>query len=331
MNQNPNEENNSDPEFTEYSGDSSANQEQPAIPPQEPDNQEEQLPPIQPQAPYHEQMPPQNPYSTPQPYAYGNPFTGYTPPPGAGGPTGNDAPLRPLPLAEAIKQLLQQYWRVLSHPSPATFAAETSKAAWNIVLVQIIGYAILGSIISTIFVQVLYTKIFFSLFNSISTLPTTGTLPPTSFLHLYQSFLLSTSFSNVVAIPIYFFVGVLIQYGLAKLFKGQGSYLVQCYASLLYQIPVGLIMLILLLLAVLFPVPAFFVLLGLVMLIGFALGIYSIVLNIFAIMSVHRLRGGQASAVVLIPYGVYFLVVCGFTFFSVLLGIIVGASQATPH
>src|ERR1700680_1241285 len=50
----------------------------------------------------------------------------------------------PLPLGEAVRQLPNQYIKVLTKPSILTFDQEKGKAAWNIVWVQlfILGLAI---------------------------------------------------------------------------------------------------------------------------------------------------------------------------------------------
>lgn len=46
--------------------------------------------------------------------------------------------------------------------------------------------------------------------------------------------------------------------------------------------------------------------------------VYSIVLNIFSIMAVHRLSGGKATATVLLPLVVFLVLICAFVVFVAL-------------
>src|SRR5205085_10559691 len=105
---------------------------------------------------------------------------------------------------------------------------------------------------------------------------------------------------NMVYVPVFFFIGVLIQYAFARAFYGEGTFLAQAYGSLLYRGPLGIFggLLTLLFLSIL---GAGLVLAGCAAVVLF---VYAVVLNIFMIMGVHRLSGGKAVAVVLIPYGV---------------------------
>jgi hypothetical protein len=100
-----------------------------------------------------------------------------------------------------------------------------------------------------------------------------------------------------------------IFFGLAKAFGGTGTFQAQAYAFLLFQAPIGMLS------AALDFIPFIG---GLV---GLALGIYGIVLNVFAIMGVHRLGGGKATGVILIPLGVLIVLACCGLFFVVLTAI----------
>ncbi len=73
----------------------------------------------------------------------------------------------------------------------------------------------------------------------------------------------------------------------------------QGYAYLLFDVPLGIISSLLTLL----PLAGLFLALGLL--------IYRIVLAIFSIMAVHRIGGGKASAVVLIPIAAGLILYCG--------------------
>ena len=113
---------------------------------------------------------------------------------------------------------------------------------------------------------------------------------------------------TIVSVPLLFFIGAGIQYLLARAFRGQGAFLQQCYAVLLYQVPLGIISYVIGLVPILGGIVAF------------ALAIYGIVLNVFAIMAVHRLSGGRATAVVLIPVAILVLfVLCLFVILVVIL------------
>jgi hypothetical protein len=98
-------------------------------------------------------------------------------------------------------------------------------------------------------------------------------------------------------IPIGFFIGQGITYLIAKAFSGTGTFLRQGYTSLLITVPLGIVS----------SALAFVPYLGTLASIGF--GIYGIVLQIFSVMSVHRLSGGKAAAVILIPIGVGVLLI----------------------
>jgi hypothetical protein len=100
----------------------------------------------------------QPPYGMPPQGAYGSPgydpnHYGYDPNRGGYGYNPNQAGYgygasAPLPLSEAIGQLPNQYVRVLTKPSPFTFAAEMGKASWDILWVQLIAYAIIAGILA---------------------------------------------------------------------------------------------------------------------------------------------------------------------------------------
>src|SRR5438270_13918176 len=90
--------------------------------------------------------PPPNPYNAP-PNPYATPT--YGPPGYQGGPGYYPPPQSaPLPLREAIRNLPNQYIKVITKPGPMTFAEEMGKASWDIVWVQLIFYAIISTILS---------------------------------------------------------------------------------------------------------------------------------------------------------------------------------------
>jgi hypothetical protein len=242
-------------------------QQDPYGPPQGPYGQPQQGPYSQPQSPYSA---PQPPYGAP----YQQPGYDYPPPQAA-----------PLPLSEAIRQLPNQYIKVLTKPSAATFAEEQGKASWDIVWVQLIIYAVVAAVLG-------YLAFLISP-NQFSTAGSSALNPG-----MIQAISLSTGLGLILLVPIGFFIGVGIYYLIAKALGGQGTFLAQSYTTLLYSVPIGILTFALRLIPILGALAAA------------ALGIYGIVLQVFAIMAVHRLSGGKATAVVLIPVAVVFVLVC---------------------
>jgi Yip1 domain len=202
-------------------------------------------------------------YATPPNYQqqnYGVPYNAFNhDQPGYGTPVA----FAPLPLGKAIQQLPDQYIKVLTRPSALTFDQEKGKAAWDIVLVQLIilavGFTFFSFLVSVIF-------------------------PGST-----SQYGVGASLSYIILIPLIFFIGIGPYYLIAKAFKGEGTFLQQCYTALLFSTPI----------AVIFGVLIFIPILGGIAFL--ALTIYANVLNVFSIMSVHRLSGGKATAVALIP------------------------------
>jgi Yip1 domain len=245
-----------------------------------------------PQNPYGA-PPPQNPYGTPPPQ-YGTPPNqqggygyGYTPPQQA-----------PRSIGQAIQELPNQYIKVLTKPSAQTFAEEMGKADWGIVWVQILIWALAGTILGLIRGAIGLAGSSFVSNNAFN---------PAAILALT----VSGSIFSFISVPVSFFILVGIQYLLAKAFQGQGKFLTQSYTTVLYEVPIYIASYIL----------GFIPILGGIA--GFALLIYGIVLNVFSIMAVHRLSGGKATGVVLIPIAVLFLLVflCAFVIAAISIAI----------
>ncbi len=246
---------------------------------------------------------PNAPYGSP-PNSYGasNTFYGGAPNTPYGMPEtpyGAGAPLRrPLPLGEAIRELPNQYIRVITKPSVGVFAEEQGKAAWNVVWTQLIGLAIISALLSIGILNV-----------ALSTNPTAR-----------QSFGAIGAASGVFAIlflifiPIAFFIGTGIYHLIAKAFGGRGTFLTYCYCYLLFAVPLGIISGVL----------------GLIPFVGslasLAISIYQIVLQVYMTMAVHRLIGGKATlAVLILPI---IGIVIGVIVFVVFIAAIVGATHS---
>ncbi len=254
----------------------------------------------------------------PQPPAGAGPYYEFPPGPGypfAGGPStplltaapsggagwGAAPQSAPLPLREAIKQLPRQYRKVLTRPGPTTFAEEMGKAEWRIVWVQLLGYAAVDAILAILIWLVLVAFEWFLFSAILSSSPDTSSFPLAPFI-LLPGFVIGIVFFLTIFIAAIggFFFNQGVIYVLAKAFGGQGNFLTQVYTALLFQAPIGLLS----------------GLIGLIPYLGSMIAsagsIYGLVLQIFALMSVHRLSGGKAAAVVLIPVAVGILLAFGF-------------------
>jgi hypothetical protein len=212
-------------------------------------------------------------------------------------------PSNPLPLGEAIRQLPAQYWRVLTHPNAATFVAEEGKAAWNIIWVQLIIIAVIGAIFSAIG-AVASTSIINSLGASTSN---------ASMAALRSSPAISSIYA-LIGTFIGFFIGTGIFHLIAKAFRGQGNFLRYAYCTLLITAPISIVNDIISLIPILGS------------LVVFALGIYEIVLLIFMTMGVHRLPGGRATLVILLPVIVIFVLIV-----ALVIILVVVAVNSVPH
>ena len=136
---------------------------------------------------------------------------------------------------------------------------------------------------------------------------------PLSSSTLQAIILSSSSIASIIIIPLSFFIGQGIIYLIAKAFGGTGTFLRQGYTYLLISVPLGIISSAL----GLIPILGGFV--------AFGLGIDGIVLQIFSLMAVHRLSGGKATAVVLIPIAIVIVL-------AIVVGIIVAlAIVAATH
>jgi hypothetical protein len=211
---------------------------------------------------------PENNYGPASLPPYGTPPAGY----GAGLDV---PPVSPLPLEEAIRELPNQYIRVVTRPGAATFAQEQGKAAWNIVWVQILILTVLSTIAS------------FVIFNV--TLPATyatTNVSPAS-IQVLRDFSGTFPLSYIIITPLSILIGTGIYHLIAKAFGGRGTFLTYCYSYLLYGVPLGIVSLIL-------------SMIPFVNYLGILVGIYEIVLQVFMTMAVHRLSGGRATLAVLI-------------------------------
>jgi hypothetical protein len=200
-------------------------------------------------------------------------------------------PTMPLPLAEAIRQLPDQYVEALTKPGVAAFAQEQGKAAWNITWVQIMISSIVAALVGLVEFSV-------TLPNSLAANPASSMIP------LFRTYSWSFALGYLILTPISFFISMGLYHLLARAFGGKGKFLPYCYCSTLYSVPLGIISGILVIFVGLLGWPSF-----VSSLLAGVLGIYGIVLQVFATMAVHRLSGGKATlAVILVPI-IFFVVI----------------------
>ena len=185
--------------------------------------------------------------------------------------------------SEALRDLPRQYIKVLSIPSARTFAQEIPTARWDMVWLQL-GMAV---VLEAVFLFLL------SLLPSLHVFAHANTIP-----------FLNNPFSALLTIPLQFFAEMGLLYLLARAMGGKGSFVAQSYTSLLVCVPVNVLLSSLGVALSLIPVAgvALFVLLSL------ALSIYQIVLQVYALMAVHRLSGGKATSSILLVMLLFVLV-----------------------
>ncbi len=218
------------------------------------------------------------PYGAPPPGGSIPPTYGY-PPPGGGAYA---VPLGP-PVPAGMGNIWQKWVNVTTKPGVASFAKELPTANWADIWISLIGLGILSAITGAI--AALYTTQTFTVPQANGT--TTVHVPA------------SAGVFSIIGVPLGFFIGVAILFVVAKIFGGTGTFLQQSYAQMLYYVPIQGVVAIL----------------GLVPFLGglaaIVLGIYEIVLSVFAIAASQRLTIGKSVAVVIIPALVVLLLVCG--------------------
>lgn len=215
---------------------------------------------------------------------------------------------QPLPLQAALSELPQQYMKVLTHPNPITFIQEKGKAAWNIIWLQLIAIAIIEGIVS-----------WFTFRTNGSLVAGQITNNPAGQQHAFnmiQFYAAPSLFSILAATIIGFFVWTGISQWLARSFGGVGTYLQFAYSYMLFNAPISIIAGILSIIPGIGPV------------IAFAGLVYSLVLQTFMTMGVHRLNGKKAALATLLPLGVLFLLFCFCaTIFGTFIATVIGGQR----
>ena len=232
------------------------------------------------------------------------PPQGYPPPPGAGYPPPGAGYPPPMygapqvavgaqpPVPAVIGNIFQKWVRVTTHPGAQSFANELPTANWADIWITLLLLGVLSAI--TGFIRLAEgAAVAGQVFNNLN-------LPASQRQIFDSAFTVNpgTAAGSIIGVPIGFFIGMGILWIFAKIFGGSGTFLHQSYAFSLFYVPVAAVSAI----AGIIPVLG-----GIV---SFALFIYGIVLAVYSIMASHRLTGGKASAVVLLPFAIAIILAC---------------------
>lgn len=183
----------------------------------------------------------------------------------------------PLPLGQAIRALPAQYLKIITRPSMQSFAEERGKASWSSVWLQLIALGILSAL--------------FSVLAQLIAPPHVGNVPGLSPATLQAVTTTLLALFILVGTPLAFLVAGAVFYWLARLFKGDGSYLQQVYTLTLFGMPLVLLSSLL----ELIPATSSWL--------PYLPHLYSLALLVLSLMAVHHLSKGKALAVLLIPLG----------------------------
>lgn len=187
----------------------------------------------------------------------------------------------PLPLGEAVRGYPGQYLKVLSRPSVQSFSQEQGKATWSSIWLQLIALGLLSA--------------GFSVLATLIAPPHLGTVPGVSpaTLQIVSATLLALFI--LVGTPLSLLVAGVLLYWLARLFKGEGSYLKQVYTLTLFGVPLVLLSSLL----ALIPATRSWL--------PYLPHLYGLVLLVLSLMAIHHLSWGKALTILLIPLGIVFV------------------------
>ena len=185
------------------------------------------------------------------------------------------------------------YWKALFMPTPRTFAEEKPYATWRSVFSQLAILLIcVGAVSAIILIQkfihpISKTTLKDETLNSITSLLNASTSLPAAIFQL-------------VFLPVSFFFFMIFQFLFAKSFRGVGRFVEQCYTTLLYYAPFTMIATVLGAFLTIFPFGGngqifTATVRGAITLIFLAL---SLIINVPALMGVHRISKSQATIII---------------------------------
>jgi hypothetical protein len=195
----------------------------------------------------------------------------------------DDTNTQPLPLGQAIRALPSQYLKVITRPSVQSFSAEKGKASWGSTWLQLIALGMLSALLSVL--------------AQLIAPPHVGTVPGVSPATVQAVTTTLLALFLLVGTPLTFLVAGAVLYWLARLFKGDGSYLQQVYTLTLFGVPLVLLSFLLQVL----PATSSWL--------PYLPHLYSLVLLVLSLMAVHHLSRGKALAVMLIPLGIVLVLI----------------------
>jgi hypothetical protein len=183
-----------------------------------------------------------------------------------------------IPLGQAIRELPAQYLKIITRPSVQTFSAEKGKARWSSVWLQLSALGILSTLLSVL--------------SQLMAPPHVGNVPGVNPATVQAITTTLLALFILFGTPFSFLVAGAVLYWLARLFKGDGSYLQQVYTMTLFGVPLVLLSFLLQLL----PATSSWL--------PYLPHLYSLVLLVPSLMAVHHLSWGKALAILLIPLGI---------------------------
>jgi hypothetical protein len=187
---------------------------------------------------------------------------------------------------------------VTTKPGVNTFAAELPTANWGDIWLGVMLLAVVSAIAGFIHYTLFPAGSMIAPYLTGLTPDQRARLEP----YLNNAFAQTTpgsQLTQIITVPLGFFIVQGIIFIFAKLFRGQGDFTHQAYAFMLYAVPIDAVV------AVAGIIP---VLGGLV---GFALGIYGIVLAVMAVSSSHQIGIGRSIWVLVTPFLIFFALICG--------------------
>ncbi|GCE15934.1 Yip1 family protein [Tengunoibacter tsumagoiensis] len=177
--------------------------------------------------------------------------------------------------------LIASYWKVITHPGSQTFRTEKLNARWGSIWLQLLFLSIISTVLFVI--------------SSFITPPQVSAVAGMNAETAKSVTIITSAIVTFIVTPISFLVSSAILFGLAKAFKGTGSYLQQTYALVLIGVPMVLLS------SLLQLIPAT------TNWLPYLPHLYSLVLVFFALKGIHDLTSGKALTIILLPLGLLLL------------------------
>jgi Yip1 domain. len=188
-----------------------------------------------------------------------------------------------------LSMLPAWYAQAIGKPTPRIFSQAAEYARWNLIWPQLLILILLPLILGGI-------RLLFG--------GTAGNVNPNSNILFGAINILTIGISfgatiiKAFFVPIVFFIVATLQYVIAHIFGGRGRYRQQCFAMLLYQLPLTLISTAIIAVLVILHISTFII----SPILAIVFFCYSIIINIVAVSGVHNISQNKAIATVLVPY-----------------------------